>query len=79
MDVHGERLEQCFRRCGTAGLEQREIFRHKAFSLVFVQAIEREHQELAEDVAVAVEAGVDEVRDVGPAPAVAFRDLDASP
>src|SRR4029078_5732120 len=53
-----------------------QIFWHETLSLVFVHAIKREHQELTEDVTVAIKSCVNEVQNVRPATAIDVRPVD---
>ena len=58
------------RRLRAAGLEQREVARREGGALLVVAAQQRQHEQLAEGVGVAVEGRVHEVRDVEPPPGV---------
>src|SRR5262249_9442618 len=70
VDVETEAREQRAGLLAAAGGEQLEIARDERVALLAVALVERQHEQLAEHVRVAVEAAVDEVRDVAPSPAV---------
>src|SRR5262249_31909658 len=76
VDVEAESREQRAWLLAAPCGEQVEIGRDERGALLAVALVEREHEQLAEDVGVAVEPTVDEVRDVAPSPAVRRNHLD---
>src|SRR5205823_1287523 len=71
-DVHAQSGEQPMRGVGAAGRKQTEVARHKSWTLLLVLLHERQHEQFAESVSVAVKGDVDEMADVEPPPRVAF-------
>src|SRR3989442_9506674 len=74
--VDVEPAEQHVGRLAAAGREQLEVARDERGPLVLIALVERQDEQLSEDIGVAVEAAVDEVRDVAPSPAIRGDHLD---
>src|SRR3990172_1678993 len=68
-EVHAQAGEEGLGGVRAAGLQEGEVAGDEGRPLLPVHPVERQDQELPEHVGVAVETGVDEVRDIGPAPA----------
>src|SRR3990172_2021761 len=77
--VNAERLEKNFGGRRVPRLQERQIPRDERGPFLLVHAVQTQNEQLAEDIAVTVKAGVDEVRDVGPPQAVARSQVDRFP
>src|SRR5262245_29518799 len=62
-----------------AALQQADVARHERLSLIEITLVQRQRQQFAKRIRIAIEPAVDEVGDIAPSPTIGGNHLDALP